>query len=225
MTITSETKVGQLAAQHPLATRVFARHGIDFCCGGGEPLGAVCAGKGLETATILAEIAKELEVADETEGRWDTAPLGALIDHIMVTFHQPLYEELPRLESMARKVLDVHRDKDPERLSELFSLYLEIQAELKQHMMKEEQILFPMIRQGQGAQTGGPVAVMEKEHEAVGGALRRMRELTDDYTVPAEACNTWRALWHGLAALEKDLHQHIHLENNILFPRALAGNA
>ncbi|MGD9548418.1 MAG: iron-sulfur cluster repair di-iron protein [Candidatus Krumholzibacteriia bacterium] len=225
MTITSETKVGQLAAQYPLATRVFARHGIDFCCGGGEPLGAVCAGKGLETATILAEIAQELEVADENADRWDTAPLETLIDHILVTYHQPLYEELPRLESMARKVLDVHRDKDPERLSELFSLYLEIQAELKQHMMKEEQILFPMIRQGQGARTGGPVAVMEKEHEAVGEALRRMRELTDDFTVPAEACNTWRALWHGLAALEKDLHQHIHLENNILFPRALAGGA
>lgn len=148
-----------------------------------------------------------------------------MIDHILVTYHQPLYEELPRLESMARKVLDVHRDKDPQRLSELFSIYLEIQAELKQHMMKEEQILFPMIRQGQGARTGGPIAVMEKEHEAVGGALRRMRELTDDYTVPAEACNTWRALWHGLEALEKDLHQHIHLENNILFPRALAGDA
>ena len=225
MTITSETKVGQLAAQHPLATRVFARHGIDFCCGGGEPLGAVCAGKGLETVAILAEIAKELETPDRTADRWDTAPLSELTDHIMVTHHQPLYEELPRLESMARKVLNVHRDKDPERLSELFSTYLEIQAELKQHMMKEEQVLFPMIRQGQGAQTGGPIAVMEKEHEAVGGALRRMRELTDDYTVPAEACNTWRALWHGLEALEKDLHQHIHLENNILFPRALAGDA
>jgi regulator of cell morphogenesis and NO signaling len=223
MTITSETKVGQLAAQHPMATRVFARHGIDFCCGGGEPLGAVCAGKGLETEVILAEIAKELEVADRTADRWDTAPLGTMIDHIMVTYHQPLYEELPRLESMARKVLNVHRDKDPQRLSELFSIYLEVEAELKQHMMKEEQILFPLIRQGQGARTGEPIAVMEKEHEAVGGALRRMRELTDDYTVPAEACNTWRALWHGLEALEKDLHQHIHLENNILFPRALAG--
>lgn len=225
MTITSETKVGQLAAQHPLATRVFARHGIDFCCGGGEPLGAVCAGKGLETDEILAEIAKELEVADRSEDRWDTAPLVSLIDHIMVTYHQPLYEELPRLESMARKVLDAHRDKDPERLSEMFSLYLEIQAELKQHMMKEEQVLFPLIRQGQGVQTGAPIAVMEKEHEAVGGALKRVRELTDNYTVPAEACNTWRALWHGLEALENDLHQHIHLENNILFPRALAGEA
>ena len=104
-------------------------------------------------------------------------------------------------------------------------LYLTIQAELKQHMMKEEQVLFPMIRQGQGARAGRPIAVMEHEHEAVGGGLRRMRELTDDYTVPDEACNTWRALWHGLEALEKDLHLHIHLENNILFPRALAGGA
>lgn len=225
MMITSETKVGQLAAQHPLATRVFARHGIDFCCGGGEELGVVCAGKGLQTEVIVAEITKELEAADETADRWEDGTLGELIDHILVTYHQPLYEELPRLESMSRKVLDVHRDKDPERLSELFSVYLTIQAELKQHMMKEEQVLFPMIRQGQGAQAGRPIAVMEHEHEAVGGALRRMRELTDDYTVPGEACNTWRALWHGLEALEKDLHLHIHLENNILFPRALAGGA
>ncbi len=225
MMITSETKVGQLAAKHPLATRVFARHGIDFCCGGGEPLGTVCTGKGLDTEVILAEIAKELEIADEKADSWTKAPLGELIDHIMVTYHHALYEELPRLESMARKVLDVHRDKDPERLSELFSVYLTIEAELKQHMMKEEQILFPLIRQGQGARTGGPIAVMEQEHEAVGGALRRGRELTDNFTVPAEACNTWRALWHGLEALEKDLHQHIHLENNILFPRALGGGA
>ena len=224
MTITSETKVGRLAAQHPLATRVFARHGIDFCCGGGESLGVVCGGKGLDTETILAEIRKELTVADDLENRWDQAPLPELIDHILLTHHQPLYEELPRLEAMARKVLDVHRDKDAKRLTELFSTFLGIEAELKQHMMKEEQILFPLIRQGQGAQTAGPVAVMEREHEAVGGALRRVRELTDEYTVPAEACNTWRALWHGLEALEKDLHLHIHLENNILFPRALQGN-
>ena len=224
MTFTSETKVGQLAAQHPLATRVFARHGIDFCCGGGEPLGAVCAGKGLDTEGVLAEIRQELTDTADTGNRWDEAPLPELVDHILLTYHQSLYEELPRLEGMARKVLNVHRDKDPEMLSKLFATFLDIEAELKQHMLKEEQILFPLIKQGQGAQTGGPVAVMEQEHEAMGEALRRVRKLTNDFTVPAEACNTWRALWHGLEALEKDLHLHIHLENNILFPRAMQGD-
>ena len=88
-------------------------------------------------------------------------------------------------------------------------------------MVKEERILFPMIKQGQGAMAGGPVSLMKHEHDSAGAALRRIRELTKDYQVPPEACDTWRALWHGLAALEESLHQHIHLENNILFPRAL----
>jgi regulator of cell morphogenesis and NO signaling len=122
---------------------------------------------------------------------------------------------------MARKVVDVHRDKQPETLPELLSVYLGLKAELEQHMAKEEQILFPMIQSGQGSMATGPISVMEHEHDSAGGALRRLRELTSGYEVPAEACNTWRALWHGLAALEESLHQHIHLENNILFPRAL----
>jgi regulator of cell morphogenesis and NO signaling len=222
MSITIDTTVGQLAVEHPLATRVFARHGIDYCCGGGRPLGQVCHEMGLDTEGVLYEIRQELATPDVSEVRWDQAPLGALIEHILVTFHRPLHEELPRLESMARKVVDVHRDKDPERLDELLTVYLRLKAELDQHMAKEEQILFPMIRQGQGAMAGGPVSVMQREHDSAATALRRLHELTNGYEVPPEACNTWRALWHGLAALEESLHRHIHLENNILFPRALA---
>jgi regulator of cell morphogenesis and NO signaling len=107
-------------------------------------------------------------------------------------------------------------------LSELLSVYVALKSALEQHMAKEEQILFPMIRQGQGAMADGPISVMEHEHDAAGAALARLRDLTNGYEVPGEACNTWRALWHGLAALEEALHQHIHLENNILFPRALS---
>jgi len=223
MTITMETKVGTLAAEHPLATRVFARHGIDYCCGGGRPLGEVCGEKGLDPDVLLAEIGKELAAPGAPSGRWVEAPLPELIDHILAVYHQPLYEELPRLEAMARKVLAVHHDKDPERLTELVEVYTALKNELEPHFTKEEQILFPMIKNGQGAMAEGPVQVMMMEHENAGEALRRLRELTDNYEVPAEACNTWRALWHGLAALETSLHEHIHLENNILFPRALAG--
>jgi len=219
--ITTETKVGQIASEHPLATRVFARHGIDYCCGGGRPLGEVCGEKGLDSSGLLEEIRRELAGAAPAGDRWDRAPLEALIDHILVTFHEPLREELPRLEAMARKVAAVHREKEPERLPALLSTYLDLKAELDGHMAKEEQILFPMIRRGQGPFAGGPVSVMRHEHDVAGSLLQRLRELTDGYTVPAEACNTWRALWHGLRALEEDLHLHIHLENNILFPRAL----
>jgi regulator of cell morphogenesis and NO signaling len=222
MSITTETLVGQIAAEHPLATRVFARHGIDFCCGGGRPLEVACRGKGLDAATVLDEIRAELERPDAPEHRWDDAPLDKLIDHILDTYHRALHEELPRLEAMARKVVSVHREKDPVRLPELLTVYLELKAELDEHMAKEEHILFPMIKRGQGGMAGGPVSVMKHEHDVAATALRRLRELTDGYRVPAEACNTWRALWHGLRALEESLHEHIHLENNILFPRALA---
>jgi len=222
MNINSESRVGQVAAEYPLATRVFARHGIDFCCGGGKPLREACAQRGLDAATILAEIESELAAPRTSEVRWDQAPLGDLVEHILVAYHEPLHEELPRLESMARKVFDVHGDKQPETLGELLSVYLGLKAELEQHMAKEEQILFPMITSGKGAMVDGPVSVMRHEHDSAAAALRRLRELTSDYEVPEEACNTWRALWHGLSALEESLHQHIHLENNILFPRALA---
>ena len=223
MPVTTETPVGQIAANHPLATRVFARHKIDFCCGGGLPLQEACAKKGIDASTIVAEIEKELATKNDSDVRWDEKPLDELIDHILSAYHRPLDEELPRLEAMARKVSQVHHDKDPQRLSEMLKVFLELKAELQQHMAKEEQILFPMIRQGQGAMAGAPVSMMMQEHDAAGEALRQLRSLTDDYTPPAEACNTWRALWHGLGDLETQMHQHIHLENNILFPRALAG--
>ena len=223
MTITLETPVGEIASRHPLATRIFARHQIDFCCGGGKPLGEVCQPKGIDGSTVVAEIEQELSTGPDTDAQWDTAPLDDLIEHILSTYHRSLDEELPRLEAMLRKVNTVHGEKDPKRLAELLDVFLGLRAELTEHMMKEEQILFPMIQAGQGSFATGPVSVMEHEHESAGNALRQMRSLTDDYTPRSDACNTWRALWAGLEQLEVDLHQHIHLENNILFPRALAG--
>ena len=222
MTINAETTVGNLATEHPLATRVFARHGIDFCCGGGRRLDEICSEKGLAVESVLAEIDKEISTAQGSEVRWDEAPLPALIDHILRTYHVPHKEELPRLEAMARKVNTVHGEKDPERLQGIQDTVVGMHAELEQHMMKEEQILFPMIAGGGGAMATGPMSVMEMEHDAVGGTLRRLRELTNDYTVPEGACNTWRALWVGLEDFERALHEHIHLENNILHKRVRA---
>lgn len=223
MDFATDTSVGEIASKYPLSTRVFHHHGIDFCCGGGVSLDEACAKQSLIGTEVLAEIVDELSKSVDEGKRWDEAPLGELVDFILAEFHVPLKAELPRLRQMTMKVHAVHGPKDPKNLHELSELVQSLVFELDQHMLKEEEILFPMIRAGQGSMANGPVTLMEDEHIHAGEALRRMRELTNDYTVPAEACNTWTALWHGLAALEESLHQHIHLENNILFPRALKG--
>lgn len=223
MSINLESSVGQIATDHPLATRVFSRHNIDFCCGGGKALKDVCEQAGLNTDTILAEIQNELSTTSDNDTQWDKESLPDLIDHILKIYHRPLDEELPRLEFMVRKVHDVHGDKNPKMFAELKQTYVDLKNELDAHMLKEEQILFPMIKGGNGSMAMGPVHVMQMEHDSAGAALKRMRQLTNNYQIPDEACNTWRALWSGLEAFEESLHQHIHLENNILFPRALNG--
>ena len=147
MTIQADTPVGQIATEYPMATQVFARHGMDFCCGGGQPIERVCDSKGLDVAAVLDEIREAVAEPDSDMERWDEAPLDALIAHILTTFHEPLKEELQRLEFMARKVNKVHGSKMPEVLSELLSTVLALKVELEEHMAKEEQILFPLILQ------------------------------------------------------------------------------
>ena len=221
MTITAETSIGSVAAEYPLATRVFARHGIDFCCGGGLPLSDACAARGVEPDLVLAEIDREIATSASDDVRWNNEPLANLIEHIVRDFHEPLREELPRLDDMARKVYAVHGEKDPERLGEILETLQGLRTELEAHMMKEETVLFPMILAGHGRKAMGPVSAMEADHVHAGDMLRRLRELTDQYIPPEGACNTWRALWAGLEDLEHQMHVHIHLENNILFRRAL----
>ena len=215
--ITPETRIGDIAARHPLATRVFARHGIDFCCGGGAPLRQACEQRGLAATTVLAEIDEEIADPRGAEGDdWLAAPPAALVRHIVATYHVPLRQELPRLQAMARKVAEVHAERDPERrLPAILATLLALAAELADHMAREEEVLFPTIVSGAAA----PLQPFVDDHTAAGEKLARLRALTDDYTPPADACNTWRALWAGLADLERAMHQHVHLENNVLFAR------
>lgn len=210
--------LASLAIRYPAASRVFHRHRLDFCCGGQRSLEAACLSKSLDPAQILAELESEESRSDERD--WSAAPLQDLIKEILVRYHEPLRAELPELVAMARKVEAVHAAKPgcPKGLSAHLSQVLE---NVELHMQKEEQILFPMIGAGQGAHAGGPVSVMEREHDEHGGDLRRTRTLTGDLVPPPEACTTWRALYLRLAQLERDLMDHIHLENNVLFPRAL----
>ena len=215
--------VGELVAQVPQAVKVLQRHGIDFCCGGHKLLADVCARAGVPVATLLAEVAEE--AAPQNAIAWTTLPLTDVVDEIERRFHRPLDAELPRLQQMAQKVLRVHGEKDPARFTALAATVDALVVDLVPHLQKEEMVLFPFIRRGQGAQTNGPVAVMHMEHEAVGELLVRLAALTDNFTPPLLACNTWRALYQGLADLDRDTREHIHVENNILFPRALRGDA
>jgi regulator of cell morphogenesis and NO signaling len=227
MNVSLESRIGEIAARHPLATRVFARHGIDFCCGGGVPLADACAKRGLDATAVVDEIKRTLASSDpESQPNWSEATPAELVRHILDRYHAPLREELPRLEAMARKVYRVHGEKDPERLRELLETLLRLEAEIVEHLRDEEESLFPAIVAGGDAAgisaSDTPLAGLIDDHSRVGAGLSRLRELTDGYRVPEEACNTWRALWHGLEALETDLHEHIHLENNVLFPRVAA---
>jgi len=222
MTIDQTTPVGEIAAAEPAATRSFHRFGIDFCCGGGLPLKDACEKKNVDVDAVLEDIRRETSGNAPADVQWNERPLVDLIAHILSTYHVPLKEELPRLSAMLDKVVRVHGHYDPERLAELQQTFKMLNDELTGHMAKEEQILFPMIMAGRGADAGAPISVMEHEHENAGAALERIRTLTDDYTPPEFACNTWRATWDGLRQLEEALHLHIHLENNILFPRAMA---
>lgn len=211
--------LAELVTTRPAASRVLHRHGLDFCCGGRERLADACAAKGLDVASVLAELAGEEERPGESV-RWDERELEELIEHLLENFHAPHREELPRLTEMAAKVERVHADKPtcPKGLAEHLRAMTE---ELDLHMQKEEQVLFPMVRAGRGRMAAMPIQVMEEEHRDAGQALATLRRLAHDFVAPEEACNTWRALYLGLAEFERDLMQHVHLENNVLFPRVL----
>ena len=226
MTITEQTLIADIATDVPSSVRVFHQHGIDFCCGGKRPLSAACEELGLSFEEVAKEIATSATAARD-ERDWTVAPLRELTEHIVSTYHERLREELPRLESMATRVAHVHGPKAPAVLDRIESVVHELSADLIAHMRKEEAVLFPAIRAlDEGRATTCAVAqaarVMEIEHDHAGELLADLRKTTRGYTPPDWACATARALYQGLAELESEMHVHVHLENNILFPRALA---
>jgi regulator of cell morphogenesis and NO signaling len=231
--VSPQTTVGQLVVERPARARAFERLGIDYCCGGKKPLADACAEKGLDLAAVLAELDREAIAADpaDAERNWGTASMTDLADHIERTHHAFLKAELPRLEPIAHKVAIRHGPTHPE-LAELYDVFMAFKQELETHMMKEERILFPLCRQLDSAADGpapsfhcgsvaNPISVMIHEHDDAGRALQRMRELTNDFTAPPDACNTFRAYLDSLHQIEQDMHQHVHKENNILFPKAV----
>jgi regulator of cell morphogenesis and NO signaling len=228
--ISIDTSVGQLVTDRPNRSRVFQQLGIDFCCGGKRSLAEACREKGWDAATVLKLLeAGDLSVPADNRN-WSNASLAELADHIEQTHHAHLRTELPRLGAMVRKVAAVHGSHYP-WVMELSDVYAGFAAEMESHALKEELVLFPMIRaleKGQlnaaahcGGTVSNPIQMMEHEHDDAGQALARMRELSSEYAAPEGACNTFRAMLSGLNELEEDTHRHVHKENSILFPRAL----
>ncbi len=220
-------QVGQVVAERPARSRVFERHGIDYCCGGKVTLEKVCRNKGIDPAILIAEL--ESVDANSTDGVDPSdMTMTELAEHIVLTHHAYLLEELPRLSALIDKVASVHGAKYA-WLENVRATFADLVAELMPHMMKEEQILFPMIRELDHAVAApslhcgsvkNPIRAMEQDHDGAGRALRLLRALTGDFTPPEGACNSFRAMLDGLAALEADTHQHIAKENNVLFVRA-----
>jgi len=229
--VTPETTVGALVAARPLLARFFAKLGIDYCCGGKQSLAAACARRGLDLASTLALLESAEAALQSGPPEVDAAAmgLGELADHIQSTHHAYLKAELPRLVEMADRVGTKHGWRDA-RLPEVAAAVSALANEMLLHMQKEEFILFPAVREIEaglvagvcGGDLSAPIRQMEAEHESAGQLTARLRELTDGFTPDAEACNTHRALLAGLAEFESDLHRHVHKENNVLFPRALA---
>jgi regulator of cell morphogenesis and NO signaling len=217
----------------PGATRIFEKLGIDYCCGGGNSLADACAKAGVAVDEVIGSLegTEHSDATSASEG-WQIAPLVELITNIVEKHHTFTRQELARLEALLIKVCGVHGQNHPElfRIQEQFQ---ELNRDLEPHMLKEERVLFPYIIQMEEAVKNNrtlpappfgtvqnPVRVMMAEHDAAGDILREMREVSSNYTVPEDACISYQTLYGALAALEADLHQHIHLENNILFPRA-----
>lgn len=224
--------VKEVAIEIPGAARVFETLGIDYCCGGNVPLSEGCAKAGVRLDEVLASLEKA-QTEPVASREWSNAPLAALARHIVEKHHAFTFAEATRLEALFTKVCARHGEKHPE-LYELQKTFADLAVELRTHMMKEEHILFPYLtameraasekRAAPPAMFGSvenPIRAMTDDHASAGEALRALRAASSGYAPPEDACVSYRELYRSLEAFEADLHTHIHLENNILFPRAL----
>jgi len=235
MALSATQTVRQLATEIPNATRIFEKLGIDYCCGGGKSLEAACVQARIPVTDVLRTLEEgSAPVQGAALPDFSQAPLHELASHIVSRHHGYVKQEIPRLQKLLAKVVSVHGRNHTELIA-IQKVFTALGAELTSHMMKEEMVLFPYIAQMEKAHesgevpprapfgtVGNPVHMMELEHESSGNALKELCSLTSNYTPPQDACFSYNTLFAALKDFETDLHQHIHLENNILFPRAIA---
>ncbi len=231
---TQETTVRDLAVEVPGATRVFEKLGIDYCCGGGKSLQDACVGAGVSVEEVLQALERGKERYGPQSGDdWRERPLAELASYIVEKHHAYTKAELARLDQLTTKVTGVHGQRHPELLK-VQAVFRLLQKDLMPHMLKEEQVLFPYIVKLEDAALNNrpaptpffgtvrnPIAMMVQEHDTAGDLLRELRSATSDYAVPSDGCTSYKTLCAAFQEFEQDLHEHIHLENNILFPRAV----
>jgi regulator of cell morphogenesis and NO signaling len=220
-----EQTVADIVTQDIRTATIFKKYGIDFCCGGGKKLELACSEKGVYVKNLITELELVMSKGNE-ELDFQTMALDELIEYIYEKHHLYIYENGPITAQFVDKVAHVHGSRHPETL-EIAQTYNLLMKDLHQHMMKEERILFPYIKQmvqqsqSNGSFVNGPISVMMAEHDTAGDLLKKLNKLTSNYLPPADACNTYRASFANLKEMENDIHFHIHLENNILFPKAI----
>ena len=224
VTIDVSTTLAEAVDAFPQLAREFERRGLDYCCGGQLTLGEACATIGLDAEATVSELSTATMTSQPAE--WTTMTADVLVDHLEATHHRYLWDELPRVTSLIEKIVTVHGARHPE-LIEIATCFALVRADLEPHLLKEERVLFPMIRElATSTDTPSfhcgslrnPISVMLSEHDAVGAVLARLHRLTDGYTPPADGCASYAACFAAMAELEADTHLHIHKENNVLFP-------
>ena len=222
-----QTKIGDIVTQDFRAAEVFKKAGIDFCCGGSQSLEAACRDKKLDVAEIESELEKLENSEPGSSHKFNEWKLDFLCDYIVNTHHQTVMKLLPELTFYTQKIAEVHGDNHPE-LPEIANLFAQVDTELRQHLCNEEEVLFPAIREVLKTNSAESKATiiseitrMTGEHEFEGGAMDKINELSHSYAVPDDGCNTYRVAYKLLEQFEDDLHIHVHLENNILYPKAM----
>lgn len=233
MNIDLQTQVGQIARSNYKTVEVFEKLRIDFCCGGDISLEEACRRKNANAEEVLGTLKKVMGIGQSENDRIQSLPLDQLIDHIISVHHSYVLESIPVLQKYLHKIAEVHGDHHPE-LAVVEDSFNQAAANLLSHMQKEENILFPWVKQMMKAQennvpftaphagtVNSPIAVMKQEHEAEGDRFEQLSVLTNNYSIPEDACNSYNYAFQKLREFEQDLHRHIHLENNILFPEAI----
>ena len=233
MTWNESQTVREIAISNPATIRVFESLGIDYCCGGRRPLSDACERANVPVARVLEMFAEADQAPMANETQWNDAPLSAIVAHIINKYHTAARQEIVRLQPLLEKVASKHGAKHSELLS-IKELFTAVAQELYPHMLKEEQFVFPYIQQMEAAVTAQqpispaffgsvqtPITKLLADHDDAGELTNKIRTLSNNYQAPAEACPSYLGLYRGLEEFERDLHQHVHLENNLLFPKAV----